>query len=107
MNVNHKQVEYSCDICQSKLKTELGLIAHKQLFHKNEETYKCDRCNYISVREPELQKHIAEKHYQNNEINRSKYSSAIQNDDNDKDVRFNKTGRGQYVCISIFTFQKC
>ncbi|CAH0549303.1 unnamed protein product [Brassicogethes aeneus] len=55
-----KEKSFECDICPKKYQTKTGLFNHKKYFHEKHvlEKFKCDKCDYVTVRESTLKLHL-------------------------------------------------
>ncbi|CAH0549823.1 unnamed protein product [Brassicogethes aeneus] len=55
-----KEKMFKCYICEKKFQTKKGLLNHKKFIHNKEkqEQFKCEKCEYQSLREGNLKVHL-------------------------------------------------
>ncbi|CAH0549826.1 unnamed protein product [Brassicogethes aeneus] len=55
-----KEKLFKCDLCPKKYQTKKDLLAHKKYFHlkDKQEQFKCNKCNYVTVRKGCLNRHL-------------------------------------------------
>ncbi|CAH0549304.1 unnamed protein product [Brassicogethes aeneus] len=59
-DVSGKKKLFQCDVCPKKYQTKMGLFNHKKYFHGKDELeeFKCDKCDYVTVRKSTIKIHL-------------------------------------------------